>query len=69
MGTDSVGRVVASAGTPGAATEEAGVANTTSAISKQPPMGAPMEAESSSVVGWYTERGSSSSWKTKKKRI
>ena len=55
MGTDSVGRVVASAGTLGAATEEAVVANTTSALLKNPPMGAPMEAESSSVVGWYIE--------------
>ena len=41
MGTGSVGRVVASAGTPGAAAEEVGVANTTSTPSKKPPMGAP----------------------------
>ena len=61
MGIDLVGRVVASAGTPSAATEEAGVANTMSAPSKKPPMDAPIEAESSSTVGWYIERGSGSS--------
>ena len=58
MGTDLVGRVVVSAGTPGAAAKEVGVANTTSALSKKPPMGAPMEAESSSTMGRYIERGS-----------
>ena len=61
MGTDLMGRVVASVGTPSATTEEASVANTISVLSKKPPMGAPMEAESSSAVGWYTERGSGSS--------
>ena len=61
IGTDSVGRVVASAGTSGVVAEEAGVANTTSASSKKSPIGAPMEAESSSAVGWYTKGGSGSS--------
>ena len=62
MGTGSVGRVVASAGTPGTtAAEEVGVVNTTSGPSKKPPMGAPIKAESSSVVGWYIERGLGSS--------
>ena len=53
-----MGRVVASAGTLGAVAKEAGVANTTSAPSKKPPMGAPMEPKSSSTVGRYIERGS-----------
>ena len=53
-----MGRVVASAGTSGAIAEEAGVANTTSASSKKSHIGAPMEAESSSAVGWYTKGGS-----------
>ena len=50
-----MGRVVASIGISGAMAEKAGVVNTTSAPSKKPPMGAPMEAESSSAVGWYIE--------------
>ena len=63
MNTGSMGRMVVSAGagTPGAAVEEVGVANTALALSKKPPMGAPMEAKSSLAVGWYTERGSGSS--------
>ena len=55
MSTGSVGRVVASVGISGAMAEKASVANTTSAPSKKPPMGAPMEVESSSAVGWYIE--------------
>ena len=61
MGTGSVGRVVASTRTLGAAAKEAGVANTTLAPSKKPHIGAPIEAKSSSAVGWYTERDSGSS--------
>ena len=61
MNTGSMGRMVVLAGTPGAVVEEVGVANTTLAPSKKPSMGAPMEAKSSSTVGWYTERGSGSS--------
>ena len=61
MGTGSMGRVVASAGTPGAAAKEVGVVNTTLDPSKKPPIGTPMEVESSSAVGWYTKKGSGSS--------
>ena len=53
------------AGTLGAAVKGVGVANATSAPSKKPSMGTPMEAEIYSAVGRYTKRGSSSPLKKK----
>ena len=52
-GYSSVEGIGASTGTPCAAVEGAGVAasNTTSALSKKPSIGVPMEAKSSSTVG------------------
>ena len=50
-----------SVGTPSAAAEEASVANTTSAPLRKPSMGASVEAESSSTMGWYIEIGLCSS--------
>ena len=49
------------AGTLGVAVEGVDVANATSSPSKKPSMGTPMEAEISSAVGRYTEKGSGSS--------
>ena len=59
MGTGSVEGIEALAGTPCAVAGRAGVAasNITSALSKKLPMGVPMEAKISSVVGWYMEIG------------
>ena len=60
MGTGSVEGIGASVGTPCAVAGVAKVVvpNTTSTLSKKPFVGVPMEAESSSSVGWYTEIGS-----------
>ena len=70
MGTNSVEGIRALARTSYAVAGMAGamIPNTISALSKKPSMGVPMEVESSSTVGWYTEIGSASSWKEKKKR-
>ena len=67
MGTGSVEGMGASAETPceAAGAAEAMVLNITSASSKKPSMGVPMEAKSSSAVGWYMEISLGSSWKMK----
>ena len=67
MGTGLVEGMGASTATLCAAAEaaEAMVPNITSAPSKKPSMGMPMEVESSLTMGQYMEIGSSSSWKIK----
>ena len=70
MGIGLMEGIGASAGTPYVVAGGAGVAalNTTTAPSKKPSMGVPMEAEISLAVGWYTEIGSGLSWKAKEKK-
>ena len=67
MGTGLVEGMGASTTTLCAAAEvaEAMVPNITSAPSKKPSMGMPIEVESSLAMGQYMEIGSSSSWKIK----
>ena len=67
MGTGLVEGMGASTTTLCVAAEaaEAMVLNITSAPSKKPSMGMPMEVESSLTMGRYMEIGSSSSWKIK----
>ena len=70
MGIGLMEGIGASAGTPYVVAGGAGVValNITSAPSKKPSMGVPMEAEISLAVGWYTEIGSGLSWKAKEKK-
>ena len=70
MGIGLMEGIGASAGTPCVVAGGAGVValNITSAPSKKPSMGVPMEAEISLAVGWYTEIGSGLSWKAKEKK-
>ena len=67
MGTGLVEGIRASVETPYAAAgvAEVMVPSITLTPSKKPSMSVPMEAESSSAVGWYMKIGSGSSWKMK----